>query len=236
MTQSWLGLAFDAYVSPQSPIVLLLFLGSAAAVLAGAASAGILAALGRRRLARIAAAGALGVAVVYGVLLLGASLLSRERTLRAGERKYFCEMDCHIAYSVESAATSESGARIVTVRTWFDPATIASFRGNGPLTPNPRAVYLVDESGHRHFPSEAATRAWDAGHPGSTPLTRELRPGESYTTAFGFEPVPETAGVRLFLGDPAGPENLMLTHESSPFHAKTYFELPRGVPRPVPHS
>ncbi len=236
MMQSWFALAYDVYVPPQSPIVFLLFLGSAAVVLAGAASAGILAALGRRRLARIAAAGALGVAVVYGVLLLGASLLSRERTLRAGERKYFCEMDCHIAYSVESEATSESGGRIVTVRTWFDPATIASTRGNGPLTPNPLALYLVDESGHRHPPSEAATRTWDAGHPGSTPLTRELRPGESYTTAFAFESLPETAGGRLFLGVPPGPENLILTHENSPFHAKTYFELPRGVPRPVPHS
>ena len=42
---------------------------------------------------------------LYVPLLAGAAFFSRERTLRPGEWKYFCEVDCHIAYSVESVRT-----------------------------------------------------------------------------------------------------------------------------------
>src|SRR5215831_17778140 len=40
--------------------------------------------------------------VGYGALLLGFSLCSRERTLARGQEKYFCELDCHLAYSVQN--------------------------------------------------------------------------------------------------------------------------------------
>jgi len=157
---------------------------------------------------------------------LGAALLSRDRTLEPGERKYFCEMDCHLAYSVAAAPAAIGNHRTVTVRTWFDPDTISSFRGNGPLTPNPRVVYLVDEAGRRIEPSPLPA---PAALGGSTPLTRELRPGESYTTTFVFEVPPGFSRPRLFLGDAAGPENLLIGHENSPFHGKVYFRLDSGL-------
>ncbi|MEX0879948.1 MAG: hypothetical protein WEB59_12555 [Thermoanaerobaculia bacterium] len=168
------------------------------------------------------------MAVIYGTLLLGASLLSRERTLATGERKYFCEMDCHLAYEVSEAAAPSETTRVVAVRTWFDPRTIASARGNGPLTPNPRVVSLVDASGRRFEPSAEATRAWERAHGLSVPLTRVLRPGESYTTTFVFEVFPGVRAPHFFLGDPAGPENLLIGHENSPFHRKVYFALDPG--------
>ena len=165
------------------------------------------------------------VAVGYWVVLLGASLLSRERTLSAGEKKYFCEMDCHVAYSVEDAAAPERGRRQVTVRTWFDPSTVAPFRGNAPLTPNPRVVYLVDGAGRRYLPSPAPVPD------GATALTQPLRPGESYLSTFAFA-VPARAGsLRLYLGDAPGLENVIVNHENSPFHARTYFALPDGKRR-----
>ncbi len=110
--------------------------------------------------------------------------------------------------------------------TWFDPETIASFRGNAPLTPNPREVFVVDESGARYGPSPAG----HGGAPGergspSTPLSRELRPGESYTTR----------SCSIFPDEPAGPvsssaitpgiEVFLIDHENSLFHKKIFFAL-----------
>jgi len=175
----------------------------------------------KRRLAKILAASALAVSVCYETLLLGASLFSRERTLQPGERKYFCEMDCHLAYSAHASSVSPDGRRLaIAVRTWFDPSTIASFRGNGPLWPNPRLVYVVDAEGRRHLPNA------DAAQPaGFSPLTRELRPGESYTTRFVFEVPPDAGALRLFVGDAPGLESFVLNHENSPFHARTFFAI-----------
>ncbi len=228
MLQSGTGVALDAFVPPLAPLVLLAFLGAGFLIFCSAVAAAVALALRRRGLAKILGVGALAVAVAYGAFLGGAAVLSRERTLHPGEKKYFCEMDCHLAYSVAATAAPAGNLRVVTVRTWFDPSTIASFRGNAPLWPNPRTVYLVDRSGRRYAPSDPATKAWEKTHGGSTPLTRTLRPGESYATTFVFETPPAAQGLRLFLGDPLGPENLIIHHENSPFHAKTYFELPQA--------
>ena len=213
MTQSAAVLALDVLVPPLAPAVLLLFLGAGFTIFSTSIAAAVAAVAGRHGLSRFLAACALMVAVGYGVLLLAASLVSRERTLEAGDKKYFCEMDCHLAYSVEAAGV-DAGGPAVTVRTWFDPETIARFRGNRPLTPNPRVLYLVDDRGRRYWPTEGGV------------LTRPLRPGESYTTRFTFDVPAGARGLRLFLGDSPGLENLIVNHENSPFHAKVYFALP----------
>jgi len=54
----------------------------------------------KRRLARGLLIGAGGVAGLYGCVLLLCSLTSREQVAARGEEKYFCEVDCHLAYSV----------------------------------------------------------------------------------------------------------------------------------------
>src|SRR6266404_5583349 len=48
------------------------------------------------------AGGLLAIACVcgYGVILLGTGVFSSSKTLPEGRWKYFCEPDCHIAYSV----------------------------------------------------------------------------------------------------------------------------------------
>jgi hypothetical protein len=218
MTQSgWTvfpSLAVDAFVPRLAPLVLLLFLGAGFVLFCSAIGAAIAAAARRRTLARRLAAGALSAAVVYGVVLVGVSLLSRDRTLAAGEKKYFCEIDCHLAYSVESVSSGEK-SMTVAIRTWFDPSTIASFRGDGPLTPNPRAVFLVDDGGLRYPPSTSIA-----------PLDRPLRPGESSLTTVSFDVPPGAGPLRLYVGDTPGLENLIVDHENSPFHARTYFALP----------
>ena len=56
----------------------------------------------------------------YVVLLLGASLASLELVLDLGEPKYFCEIDCHIAYSVEYVTTTKA-LRSVCLSRHTDP-------------------------------------------------------------------------------------------------------------------
>ena len=227
MLQSTLSRAADAFVPSLAPFVILALLGTAFLLVCAALGAGVAAAARRFRLAKGIGGAGLAVAAGYAALLFGAALLSRERTLAPGEKKYFCEIDCHLAYDVTAAAAPDPATRVVTVRTWFDPSTIASFRGNGPLSPNPRTVWLVDEAGRRYAPSKAATQAWEKTHgSSSTPLDRELRPGESYTTTFAFALPADARALRLFIGNTGGPEYLLIGHENSPLHGKIYFALP----------
>ena len=228
MLQSSLSLAFmDAFVPELAPLVALAFLGVGFVLVVGTVSAGIAFAARRIRLAQWIGAAVLAVAAGYAVLLVGASVVSRDRTLVPGERKYFCEIDCHIAYDVTSAEPAGDRGRAVTLRTWFDPSTIAPFRGDAPLSPGPRAVYLVDDAGRRYDPSPDATAAWQKAHGGSTALGRELRPGESYTTTLVFDLPRDVRAARLYVGDPpGGVEKALIGHENSPMHGKVYLALP----------
>ena len=160
----------DARMPELAPFVVVAFLGTACFLFAAVVGGAIALAFRKARIARWA--GSLGLLAVFGyaALLGGAALLSRERTLARGEKKYFCEIDCHVADSVaETTLVKVLGhppalvaARgtfvVVALQTWFDPSTIASFRGNGPLTPNPRVVYLVDSGGRRH--NRSARSRW----------------------------------------------------------------------------
>ena len=206
----------QSYFTPHlpSPLVVLAFLGTGFFLVLALIAALAALALGRRRLAGRLSLASLAGGAGYLAVLLAVSLASREQVLRKGDRKYFCEMDCHLAYSIVAASAPDGGERLVTVKTWFDPSTIASFRGDAPLTPNPRMLYVVDDRGRRYKAGDTAA------------LRRTLRPGESYATTFAFRVPAEAKGLRLFLGDPPGLENLIVNHENSPLHAKIYFELP----------
>jgi hypothetical protein len=221
-----------------APLVVLAFLGTGFLLFCALVGAAIALAFRKLRIARWIGAGGLLVAGGYAALLFGSSFLSRDRTLKPGEKKYFCEIDCHLAYSVVGASTAKALGRppqlvaasgtfqIVTVRTWFDETTIASFRGYAPLTPNPRMAYLVDTAGRRYAPfSPAGQKAWEDEHGPTTPLTKELRPGESYETSLVFDLPDGAANLRLFLGDPLGVESVLIGHENSPMHGKIYFAL-----------
>lgn len=223
-----LGLAGDAYVPRFAPVVLLAFLGAGFALSVCGVGAAVALAAGRRSLARLLGGAALAVASGYATALVVSSLLSPGRTLASGEKKYFCEIDCHLAYSVARSAR-EGGALAVTVRTWFDPSTTASFRGDAPLTPNPREVWLELPDGRRVAPSEPATAAWRASHGEAASLSDALRPGESHDTTFVFDSASAEPGARLFVGDPPGIERLLIGHENGPFHRRALFALPAAA-------
>lgn len=226
------------FVPPLAPFVVLAFLGTAF-LLAVAAVVFLYASIARkRRLILAVLGGIVGILVFYGGALVTASAMSRERVLLPGEKKYFCEIDCHLAYSlvgVEVArklgtpprqARAAGRFHVVTVRTWFDESTISKRRPkDAPLYPNPRVIYIQDAVGRRYEPSIAGEAALAATGRASTPITQPLRPGESYTTSLVFDLPDDVPEPKLFLGTEPGVEFLLIGHEMSPWHRRVWFAL-----------
>ena len=221
--------------TPRFAHFMILLLVGAAFSMAFSIAAALFGAVTRRRLLTGIASGvALAIAAGYACVLLGVGWMNGETVLARGQWKYFCEADCHIAYSIEEVKMEVSSdgvpvpqplrSRRVAVRlkTWFDQNSIAKFRGNSPLTPEPRNVALVDRDGRSYLPLPGAESAAGAR---STPMTEPLRPGESYLTSFVFE-VPADAGdLRLLVTDANSATRLIIDHENSPLHGKILLGL-----------
>ncbi|MFQ5664090.1 MAG: hypothetical protein ACE5HL_09675 [Terriglobia bacterium] len=227
-----------AFTPPSSPLVFLVFVGTGAVLFLAAAAVTLLMLLRKFELARKILLGALVWAGVYGVALLGLSLGSRERVLARGEWKYFCEVDCHLAYSVAEVTTTKTLGPpaqqttaqgifyVVTLKIWLDERTISAQRARGlPLRPNRRAVAVVDESGRRYRPSVEGQQALERSQGPSVPLTRPLRPGESYTSVFVFDLPAESRNRRLLVATADAIAWFVIGHESSFFHKKIFFQL-----------
>jgi hypothetical protein len=186
--------------------------------------------------------GALGLLLAtlggYALLLVGAGLSSRDRVLGADEEKYFCELDCHLAYRVMAIRPFPAGAGAgwaVTLRTRFDPRTISSHRGDGPLTPNPRRVWLITSAGTRVAPLAGSSAVAMLAGPGVRPLTEPLRPGESYETVLLFPAVAGAEPSSVLVEDDVWPDRLLIGHEASPFHGRTLLPLPAAGSMGVSH-
>jgi hypothetical protein len=168
----------------------------------------------KKTLAVLACAGG-----IYFMLLFGFSLGSRDVTLARGQEKYFCEIDCHLAYSVEGAKWIQDGEHrslAVTLKTRFDPNTTSSHRPkDAPLTPNPREVTLIDAAGDEYRAVETD----------GTSMQKPLVPGEVYTTTLVFRVPQENSGLRLLITSPDGPVPLLIGNEMSLGHKKTYLGL-----------
>jgi len=215
-------------------LMLLLFLGTSLTILAGLATVLFGAVVRAKLAARMGGLLAIACVFGYGVILLGTGVCSSSKTLPEGQWKYFCEPDCHIAYSVASARTaamlgtetsqSEANGEFVVVRlkSWFDENSISKHRGNGPLTPVPRLVSLEDSTGRRYFPTQTKTSALQDA---STPLVQPLRPGESYLTSFVFDVARDAKDLKLLITDDDPVSLITIDHENSPFHGKIYLKL-----------
>jgi hypothetical protein len=189
---------------------------------------------GRVKLALSALA---AVLIAYFALMLVFSLASSEKVLARGEEKHFCEIDCHLAYSVAdvrrtrtlgegtNAATASGEFLVVTVRTRFDEKTIGANRGDGLLYPNPRSVAVYDEQGHAYKPSEEGRRALAATDGAGMSLDTPLRPGESYTTELVFDLPTDARSPILLINESDLPTRFIIGHENSLLHKKTEFSL-----------
>lgn len=224
-----------------APVVVLFFLGTIFAI--GISFLVLLYGAVRRSafFAKLGGGMMLAIAAGYFILLTGVSFASREKVLLASGWKYFCEIDCHIAYSLIGAQTAAAlgpemqqvSARgefvVVRVKTWFDGRTISAHRGNGPLTPNNRKILLVDDAGQRFAPSPEGQTA--IGHlTNNSTLTQPLRPGESYTTDFVFDIPKDAHKLRLLITEDDPETRLVIGHENSLLHRKIYFAVDSAPP------
>ncbi len=160
--------------------------------------------------------------LVYGAMLLLFSVASQRVVLAAGQEKYFCELDCHLAYSVFAAGyrpdpqVPGDTRYVVELQTRFDPTTISPNRGNGTLTPSPRDVVIIDQAGHEYRPAEMQGPS----------LMTPLRPGDSYHTKLIFEVQGMAGHPLLWVHTRAdAPEWMMIGNEVSPLHRKVFFQL-----------
>ena len=203
-----------------APLSLLGFLVGVTASGLGLLTIGIALFIGNRQVARLCALVLASGALLYGALLLGFSLASRSTTLARGEEKYFCEIDCHLAYSIQSVESTPGHDVIqysVTVQTRFDESTISPSRPkNAPLQPNPREVFLVDDQG-RQYAAKLMT---------GNDMLEQLRPGDHYSTRLQFQVPADVGGLRLLvITPPAWPDHFVIGDENSFGHAKTYFAI-----------
>lgn len=177
------------------------------------------------------------VAVAYAGLVLVFSVKSEGRVLARGAEKYFCEIDCHLAYSVLGVGRTKAlgvGGElkeaqgeflVVTLRTRFDANTISPGRGESSLTPNPRAAFVRDAEGHAYAVSQEGRRALSTEGGVGMPLDTPLRPGESYTTELVFDLPVGARDPVLFVNESSPETRFIIGHENSPLHGKTEFGL-----------
>lgn len=211
----------------------LLFLGTAALLLL-LIIAGLILWFLRRQWLRYSFSSIVVLLVGYVLLLVGFSVFSHERTLARGQEKYFCELDCHIAYSVQNVervkqigdSVANGEYYIVTIRSRFDETTTAPWRPRDvALKPDPLNFSLVDTHGDSVPPSQVGQKARGALHVTSPDLFRPLRPGESTETTFVFDAPPGMHSPRLLASILEFPSPVLIGDETSPLHKKTYFSL-----------
>ena len=214
-------------VNLEAPIGALALLGTGGLMLLGVLA--LIYFLARRQTgrARIVSAAMVVACAAYVGALLVFSFTSHETLLARGEEKHFCELDCHLAYSVvntqqmksiattPSQLTAQGQFTVVTLRSRFDETTISPSRGNSQLYPNSRALTLVDDRGNRYGPVAQL----------NTPLTAPLRPGESYTTDLVFDLPPNSKPTMLLMSEAEWITHLVIGHENSPLHKQTKFQI-----------
>lgn len=169
----------------------------------------------------------------YAALLGFFSWASYDRTVARGDEKFYCGMDCHIAYSLQNVertktigdTAAQGEFYLITVRSHFDERTIAPWRGDSPLRPDPPTLTLIDHDGRSYPLSCAGQRAWEMTHSHAHTLSDDLRPGESYQTTWVFDVPTDIQSARLLAGWNGFPSYVLIGDEASPRHEKTYLGL-----------
>jgi hypothetical protein len=224
-------------VNLEAAIGVLGFLGTGLLLFVAALVGLCLIVKGRRAAAGNVVLVAFGLVVAYAGLLVIFSLASTERVLARGAEKHFCEIDCHLAYSIKDVrrtktlgplaqpVTARGVFYVVTVKTRFDEQTISPTRGNALLTPNSRVVTVLDADGREYQVAPAGQRALELSEGAGLPFTTPLRPGESYMTELVFDLPADVRAPRLRIHEGESVTHFIIGHENSLLHKQTAFQL-----------
>jgi len=191
----------------------------------------------KRTRARTVSLAALALIGFYLLALFVFSFVSREKVLAFGVEKHFCEIDCHLAYSItniertktvglpSNEATADGIFYVVAMRTRFDETTTSRTRGDGLLWPNSREITVTDAEGNVYGVSVEGQHALDAAQGAVTSLDTPLRPGESYTTYLVFDLPANVTKPELLVREGDFLTHFIIGHENSFWHKKTKFSL-----------
>jgi hypothetical protein len=207
-----------------APLQVLALLGTVFVIVVCGAAA-MYGGLTKRKWTKLALMTIVVVVGIYVILLFSMSLTSRERLLGQGEEKHFCEIDCHIAYAVvgvqEHVGEGDTKSWLVNLRTRFDETTISERRPkDATLTPDPRKIMLLDESGREYKPERINLSVEQAHRFGEA-----LRPGEAYVNVLEFRVPAQLQRAKLLLIATDGPEAILIGSEASALHRRVYFSI-----------
>ena len=224
-------------VNLAAPVGVLLFLGTGFVVFVFGLAFAYSVIKKKILLTRITLLGLAIIVGIYFVIMLGFSFASKDEVLARGQEKHFCEIDCHLAYSITDVRQTKSLGnapdqvtaagmfRVVTLKTRFDETTTSVNRGNGLLYPNSRIVAVIDESGKKYFPSPQGQGALERSQAAGTPLTNPLRPSETYTTTLVFDVPADIRNPTLLIREGDFVTHFVIGHENTPLHKKTRFQI-----------
>lgn len=187
--------------------------------------------------ARFAAVSMLVVGALYVGAILVFAFASSDKVLARGAEKHFCEIDCHLAYSIADVkqtrtlgdapnqATANGSFTVVTIKTRFDETTIGAGRGEGLLYPNSRVLTVIDDHGRQYSTAAVGERVLELSGAAGKPLATPLRPGESYFTTVVFDLPVDARNPRLLINEGEWITYVVIGHENSLLHKKTRFQL-----------
>ena len=224
-------------VNLAAPVGAFALLGTGFLLLTAGLTLGYSIVMKKPRLTKVALLTIVLVAGVYLTTMLIYSFASSEKVLARGEEKHFCEIDCHLAYSVTDVhetkvlgegpdqLTAAGMFRVVTVKTRFDENTISRNRGDRLLYPNSRVVSIGDENGTQYFPSATAQSVLEKSQTAGTPMTIPLRPSEKYSTTLVFDLPADIKNPTLLIHEGEVLTHFVIGHENSFLHKKTRFQI-----------
>ena len=224
-------------VNLAAPLGAFALLGTGLLLLTAGLTLGYSIVMKKRRLKKVVLLTIVFVAGVYLTTMLIYSFASSEKVLARGEEKHFCEIDCHLAYSVADVhetkilgegpdqLTAGGMFRVVTVKTRFDENTISRNRGDRLLYPNSRVVSISGENGTQYFPSATAQSVLEKSQTAGTPLTVPLRPSEKYSTTLVFDLPADIKNPTLLIHEGEALTHFVIGHENSFLHKKTRFQI-----------
>ena len=224
-------------VNLAAPLGALALLGTGFLLLTAGITLGYSVVMRKSRLTKFALLTIVLLAGVYLAVLLIYSFASRETVLARGEEKHFCEIDCHLAYSVTDVhetkvlgegpnqLTAAGIFRVLTIKTRFDETTIGRNRGDGLLYPNSRVVSISDENGTQYFPSAVAQSSLQKSQTAGTAMTVPLRPGEKYSTTLVFDLPVNIKNPTLLIHEGEFLTHFVIGNENSFLHKKTRFQI-----------
>jgi hypothetical protein len=224
-------------VNLAAPLGALLLLGTGLLLIIIGLALGYSLVMKKSALTKFAVLTMMVVAGLYLAALLVFSLASHEKVLARGEEKHFCEIDCHLAYSISDVrdtktlgaapnqVTAAGTFRLVTIKTRFDETTIGRTRGDSLLYPNSRVVTVSDENGKEYFPSATAQSVLEKTQTAGTAMTIPLRPSETYSTTLAFDLPADIKTPTLWIREGESLTHFVIGHENSFLHKKTRFQI-----------